>query len=66
MAGKVMIPTRFEQIMSCLYLVDNENPNGDKLFKVKKFLQVFNSNCDRAYLPGKDTTIDKSLIPFQG
>lgn len=37
-----------------------------RLFKVKNFLQIFNSSCEKAYVPGKDTVIDESLVPFRG
>ncbi|KIH44232.1 hypothetical protein ANCDUO_25748, partial [Ancylostoma duodenale] len=65
-AGKVMPRKRFEQLLNSLHFADNTQYDGDRLFKIKSFLRMFNDNCEKTYHPGKEVTIDESLVPFRG
>ena len=65
-AGKVMSRKRFEKLMNSLHFADNHNSDGDKLYKIKKLLQLFNDSCEKSYHPGKTIAIDESMVPFRG
>lgn len=61
-----MSRTRFEQLLKSIHFADNEQFNGNRLYKIKNFVQLFNETCEKNYTPGKEICIDESLVPFQG
>lgn len=61
-----MTRSRFEQLLRSLHFCDNTTPDGDRLYKIRAFVGIFNANCERIYRPGKEVAIDESLVPFRG
>lgn len=57
---------RFEELLRSLHLWDNTAPDGDKLYIMRAFVEIFNANCERIYRPGKEVVIDEYLAPFRG
>ena len=69
----VMSRDRYFQIMRYLHSVDNReevkdknSPNYDKLFKVKKLLDLLLPRFLEVYNPERNLSIDKTLIKFKG
>ncbi|XGW33830.1 hypothetical protein V3C99_017916 [Haemonchus contortus] len=65
-ASKIMARNRFEELLKYLHLADNENFDGDRLYKIKRFVQLFNKTAARLYSIGKEVCVDESLVPFRG
>ncbi|KAI0243174.1 PiggyBac transposable element-derived protein 4, partial [Lamellibrachia satsuma] len=59
---------RFLQIMRYLHVNDEAagNPDDDKLYKVRDFINLINNNFGAKYTMGCQISIDESLIPFKG
>ncbi|XGW33875.1 hypothetical protein V3C99_017952 [Haemonchus contortus] len=53
-ASKIMARNRFEELLKYLHLADNENFDGDRLYKIKRFVQLFNETAARLYSIGKE------------
>ena len=63
-----MTKTRFEQIYLCLHLADNTQaaPAGhDKLYKIRKLLDILTAKFQSNYVPNKMMTIDEAMIPLK-
>ena len=57
--GKAMSRNRFNAIWRYLHLEDNQapNPDMDKLFKIRQFLNILLKNFKDAFIPGKSKSI---------
>ncbi|XGW22794.1 hypothetical protein V3C99_005202 [Haemonchus contortus] len=64
-AGKIVPRNRLKQLLRSLHLCDISAPDGDRLYKIKAFVDIFDGNCERNFQPGKGVTIDKLLVPFR-
>ena len=70
--ASVMPRVRFEQLFRFLHLNDNNNqipsgnPGHDRLFKVRKLLDLMTPNFESEYVPHKQVSVDKAMIPFKG
>ena len=70
--SEVMTKARYEKLSQYLHLVDNtqavphDDPNYDPLFKVRPLLTMVNANSMRAYVPGRELSIDEAMIGFKG
>ena len=70
--NKVMARDRFYQIWRYLHFCDetkapqNEDPNRDKLYKIRPLLTKVLHNFESNYVPDKILSIDESMIPFKG
>ena len=69
----VMSRDRYFQIMRYLHFVDNQeevkdknSPNYDKLFKVRKLLDLLLLRFLEVYNPERNLSIDETLIKFKG
>ena len=69
----VMSRDRYFQIMRYLHFVDNQeevkdknSPNYDKLFKVRKLLDLLLPRFLEVYNPERNLSIDETLITFKG
>ena len=70
--AKVMPRNRFLEIWNNLHLCDNSKmpqsgePNFDKLFKVREFLNDLNTNFRINYNPHREQAVDEAMIKYQG
>lgn len=70
--SKVMIRDRFELILQFLHANDNAKciprgqPGHDPAHKVRPILDLLNVNFKTAYNPGRDLTVDESMVGFKG
>ena len=64
--------TRFLQIWRYFHLADNEhalpreNPSFDKIYRVRKFLNIIMENAQKLYRLTKNILIDESMVPHKG
>ena len=70
--ASVMPLVRFEQIYRFLHLNDSSqqvpsgSPRHDKLFKLRKLLDLVTPRFESEYVLHKEVTIDEAMIPFKG
>lgn len=70
--AKVMSRNRFLEIWNNLHLCDNTKmprvgePNFDKLFKVREFLNDLNTNFRVNYNPHREQAVDEAMIKYKG
>ena len=64
---------RFQQIFRFFHLSTSSKqvhsihqPGYDRLFKVRKFLDLVSPKFEQEYIPHKQVTIDEAMIPFKG
>ncbi|KAJ1159649.1 hypothetical protein NDU88_000154 [Pleurodeles waltl] len=66
------IPTNLEEIKKMLHFVDNvlalprDHPDSDRLFKIRPVLDHFVDRFSEDYVPGKEISVDESLVLFKG
>lgn len=69
---KVMPRDRFDKLTQYLHLNNNENavprgqPNHDKLFKVRPFLEAVVKACREEYRPTQNLSVDEAMVAFKG
>ena len=69
---RIMPRDRFLAILTFFHLVDNtlnvprDDPQHDKAFKVRSFVNMIIPAWQNHYTPGKELSIDESMIPFKG
>lgn len=70
--ANIMIRDRFKQITAMIHLNDNrsnhtkEDPNYDKLHKVRPVIEDLNKAIREVYKPSNLAAVDESMIPFKG
>ena len=71
--ASVMTMRRWEAILRCLHLTDNDklerdrlSPNFDKIGKVRMLLNHFVSTSQRYYNQEREVTVDELIIPYKG
>ena len=70
--SKVMTQKRFEQLFRFFHLADNSNqipfgqPGHDKLYKVRRLLDLVSPHFEEEYTIHQECTIDEAMIPFKG
>ncbi len=70
--SSIMSRVRFEQLFRFLHLANNANilpspdPSRDKLFKVRKLLDLVLPKYETEYTLHASVTIDEAMIPFKG
>nr|CAH7726170.1 unnamed protein product [Callosobruchus chinensis] len=68
--GKIMRESRFRLLHKFLHLADNnlidDDPEIRKLFKVKPVLDHLQRKFMSVYIPGKNISVDESLIGWKG
>ncbi|XP_033111785.1 piggyBac transposable element-derived protein 4-like, partial [Anneissia japonica] len=68
----IMSRNRFNLLLRCVHLVDNDaapardNPNYDKGFKVRFFMEHLMTNFQSAFYPSRNVSVDESVIAFKG
>ena len=69
--SQIISRDRFLILMRFLHFLDNNNinladPVQDKLYKVREVVNMIEESCFQVFSPGKDVSIDESLVPFKG
>ena len=71
--SKVITRNRFYEIARFSHFNNNEDPNydandpdRDRLHKVRPVVDLLNERCKNVYSPGKNLSVDESLILFKG
>ena len=71
--GKIMARERFQFILRFLHFQDNEDPqynpqdpNRDRLFKIRKILDKLKEQFQTIYYPSEDISLDESLVLYKG
>ena len=69
----VMSRDRFMLLKRCLHFNDNQAqgydpqaPDRDRLHKIRPFVDALNERCKIVWIPGKNLTVDETLILFRG
>ena len=63
---------RFTLLLRFLHLNNNANyipkghPGHDPLFKIRPFMEALINNFQKAYVPGREISLDESMIGFKG
>ena len=72
MVAGVMTRDRFEMIISCLHLSDNnlqpgpDSPVYDRLYKIREFVTNLASNFERHAELEQVCSVDEQMIPYKG
>jgi hypothetical protein len=72
MVADVMFRDRFQLILSCLHLSDNnlqpkaEDPDYDRLYKIREFISNIAVNFKNHAEIEEVTSVDEQIIPFKG
>ncbi|KAL0830520.1 hypothetical protein ABMA28_002681 [Loxostege sticticalis] len=70
--SKFMTFNRFSWLLNYLHVNDNSvmpnrnNPDFDKLYKIRPLLEILRSNFEKNYKPSEKIAIDESMIKFKG
>ncbi|KAK2183987.1 hypothetical protein NP493_288g03005 [Ridgeia piscesae] len=66
--GTVMARDRFNLIWRYLHLANNDAPGaeGDKLIKIRWFVDFLNDQFQAVYVPYGKYTVDESMVKFKG
>ena len=69
--SQCMKRTRFQLILKFLHFNNNDNydrqdDDRDRLHKLRPFLELVRERCKKVYSPGKELSVDDSLILFKG
>ena len=65
--NEVMPRDRFDLIWRYLHLQNNEdNLGGDRLYKVRWFIDYLRNKFETVYTPGENVTLDESMIKYKG
>ena len=69
--SRCMKRTRFQLILKFLHFNNNDNydrqdDDRDRLHKLRPFLELVRERCKKVYSPGKELSVDKSLVLFKG
>ena len=67
----LMTRNTFLLLVKLLHFADNtncdaNNPNRDRLFKIREVCQMIHNRCGAVYYPCEDLSVDGSLVPFKG
>ncbi|CAG5006200.1 unnamed protein product [Parnassius apollo] len=60
-----MLRNRFQLILRCLHFVE-EGDDPARMKKCKMIINTFNETMDRIYYPGRNLSLDKSMVLFRG
>ena len=66
---KVMPRSRFMMLLRFLHVNSSQvtiNPNYDRLYKVRKLLDIICPKFESAYTTHQEVSFDEAMIPFQG
>ena len=69
---RVMTKNRFEELSRFLHFNNSEeeppktDPRFDRLYKVRPVLEYFNRKMLEVYQPGKNLSVDETMIAFKG
>jgi len=65
--SNAMTRNRFEDMMSCVHVADNENlADGDRFAKVRPLFTALNAKFLDSFPRQKNISIDESMIPYYG
>ena len=67
----ILPSNRFQLIQQFLHFADNslyciDDPNRNKLFKVRKVIQMIVDRCKSVYIPSEHISIDEELLLWKG
>ena len=62
---------RFLLLLRFLHFNDNDlydanDPNRDRLHKIRPVVDLLKATCPAVYRPGRDLCVDESLVLFKG
>ena len=69
---KVMSRNRFNKLVQYLHVNDStqslprDDPQHDKLFKIRPILDCVLGTCRSEYLPSKNISVDEAMVKFKG
>jgi len=69
--GDTMARDCFLLLLCFLHFADNDlldvnDPNRDRLHKIRTFVNLIRARCAQVYSPSKDLYVDESLVLFKG
>jgi len=69
--GQVMPRDRFLLLLRFLHCNDNDatdvnNPDRDRLHKIRPIISMLRHNCASVCIPGRDLCVDESLVLYKG
>lgn len=65
--NSVMTRNRFQMILKFWHFANNdEQPEGDRLYKLKNMCDALLSRFQEIYIPGKQLSIDESMVLWRG
>jgi hypothetical protein len=70
--ASVMTKNRFEHVNKYFRLNDNtkclprDDPNHDRLFKIRPVVDACVANFQKYYYPGRDLSVDEAMVAFNG
>lgn len=64
--GEYMSRDRFLIILRCLHFSKEDPMSTDRLHKIRPVVDYFNSKMDNIYLPGKELSLDESMVLWRG
>ena len=68
---EIMDRDRFLNLLRFPHFADNRNhnpadPDCDRLYKIRKIINMMKQLCREVYSPGKDLSVNESLVLFKG
>jgi hypothetical protein len=63
--SSIMSKTRFQKVNKFFHIMNNEEDDGTKLYKVKALIDLM-PLWRKHFMPGRDLTLDETIIPFYG
>ncbi|XP_062526946.1 uncharacterized protein LOC101741752 isoform X5 [Bombyx mori] len=63
--GQFMSRNRFLLILRCLHF-SSESSEEDRLIKIRPFMDHFNNKMNTIYSPGKELSLDESMVLWRG
>lgn len=69
--AKIMQRNRFQLLTKFIHFADNDrfdpnDPNRDRLYKIKEVCDLFRQQWKTVYSPGRYLSVDESLVLFKG
>ena len=61
-----MSRNRFQLLLRFINFADNQGADDDRLFKVKKLLEILERNVTQCRKPGETVAIDETMVPWRG
>ena len=65
---KIMSRNRFQLLLRFVHFEDNQGPAAaeDRLFKIRRLLEILETNFTKCRKPGETIAIDETMVPWRG